>query len=69
MNDKEIERESTIVQMEGVVGACQAKSTPGPILEGRNQLRLVDRISQPPPGSGYCVTKQNCLSLPDCMPT
>lgn len=67
VNDKEIERESPIMQMEGVVGACQAKSTPGPVLEGRKQLRLLDRISQPPPGSGYCVTDRNCLSLSDCM--
>lgn len=64
MNDKELERQS-VVQLEGVVGACQAERTPGPVLEGRKQLRLLDRISQP--GAGYCVTNRNCLSLPDCM--
>ena len=51
------------MQMEEMVDACQAESTPGPVLEGRKQPRLLDGISQPPPGSGYGVTNQNCLSL------
>lgn len=46
------EKEPAMVQMEGMVGTYQHKALLTPVLAGRKQLGLLDRISQPLLGLG-----------------
>lgn len=69
VNGKEIDKESPMVQMKRVGGCMPGRKHRCPRPRGQKSAEAACQDFTASTKSGYCVTNQNCLSLPDCIST